>query len=166
MNSRFIVDYDTKDIDFLYPVFSDKYCVIAPGALKVPQWQAIFHIFEINVWSLILAVDVVCALIWYFLINVRGYIKREVKSNILQHERFADITMSTFNVMTANPTRMPIESLERIFVASCLMSNLIIVGTFQVRKPKFYIGAYCYANVILLGLSNQVVQHPTVREQY
>lgn len=132
MNSRFIVDYDTVDIDFLYPVFSDKYCVIAPGALKVPQWQAIFHIFDTQVWILILAVDVVCAFIWYSLINLRGHIKRDVKFSKRPHERLGDITMSTFNVMTAYPTRMPIESLERIFVASCLMSNLIIVGTFQV----------------------------------
>lgn len=132
MNSRFIVDYETKDIDFLYPAFSDKYCVIAPGALRVPQWQAIFHIFDINVWILILVIDVVCALIWYFLIHISRHIKREVKFNNRRHGRFADITMSTFNVMTAYPTRMPIESLERLFVASCLMSNLIIVGTFQV----------------------------------
>lgn len=132
MNSRFIVDYDTNDIDFVYPVFSDKYCVIAPGALKVPQWLAIFHIFDINVWILILVVDVLCALIWYFLKTVREHIRGELIFTDRRHNRFADITMSTFNVMTAYPTRMPIETLERIFVASCLMSNLIIVGTFQV----------------------------------
>lgn len=83
-------------------------------------------------WFLILAVDVVCALIWYFLIVIRRHFTREVKLNNRRHEQIADITMKTFYVMTAYPTRMPIESLERIFVASCLMSNLIIVGTFQV----------------------------------
>lgn len=138
MNSRFIVDYDTNEIDFLYPVFSDKYCVIAPGALKVPQWIAIFHIFDINVWIIILVVDIICALIWYYLIYISGRIKRELKLNNRQHGRFADITMSTFNIMTAYPTRMPIESLERLFVASCLMSNLIIVGTFQVSTNLNY----------------------------
>lgn len=132
INSRFIIDYETSDIDFLYPVFDDQFCIIAPGALIIPSWRAIFMIFDTTVWMLIVCVDIVCAYFWYFLIDFERKLRHTSKPTDRWYDLVTRIALDTFNLMTSAPTRMPERTLQRIFIASCLLSNLIIVGTFQV----------------------------------
>lgn len=57
-------------------------------------------------------------------------------------------------IMIAGPsTQLPIRSLERIFIGTCLLANVIIIGPFQVNafalQPKqlfetFVIGIFNY----------------------
>lgn len=66
-NGRFVGDYGTDDLEYMYPVFFDKFCIIAPKALKIPEWMAIFKCFDMTVWSLIIIVNVLCGYFWYIL---------------------------------------------------------------------------------------------------
>lgn len=133
-NSRFIIDYDTKNIDFIYPVFFDRFCIIAPSALRIPGWKAIFRCFHYSVWILILVVDLICGLWWYFLKRATM-----IKMLILRHQStlnrvppVTNVTLDMFLLMTSCPIVMPNRTKERMFIGSCLIANIVIIGTFQV----------------------------------
>jgi len=66
-NGRFIKNYGSNEIDFLFPVFFDQFCVIAPKALQIPQWMAIFQCFDNVVWASIMLLNLVLGTIWYLL---------------------------------------------------------------------------------------------------
>lgn len=66
-NGRFMTEYDTNDIDYMFPYYFDKLCVIAPKALKIPEWMAIFTCFTQSVWISLLAVNCLCGLFWFLL---------------------------------------------------------------------------------------------------
>lgn len=51
----------------MFPVFNDKFCVIAPKAQQIPQWIAIFRCFNVYVWILIVIINMACGYIWYLL---------------------------------------------------------------------------------------------------
>lgn len=134
-NGRFIIDYGSNEIEFLLPVFSDKFCIIAPSALQIPGWMAIFRCYSVGVWSGILATLLVCSIFLHFLrkweakmylhANATGKMKRRFKLNIV----FTDMIM----VFTGGPIEnRPLRAMERIFIGSCLIFNIIIAGTFQV----------------------------------
>lgn len=44
-----------------------------------------------------------------------------------------DVGFDLFYIKTSSPRPLPTQSLDRIFLVGCLVSNLIIVGTFQVN---------------------------------
>lgn len=134
-NSRFIIDYDTKHIDFIYPVFSDKFCIIVPSALRIPGWKAIFRCFHYSVWILILVADLLCALFWYFLKRttmIKTLMLRS-RSNLYRSPSVTNVTLDMLLLMTSSPIVMPNHIKERMFIGSCLIANIVIVGTFQVR---------------------------------
>lgn len=136
INSRFIIDYETFDIDYVYPLFADLFCIIAPSALQIPQWHAIFQIFNIHVWMIILFMDLLCAYVWYLLIKL-GRRKNQVKKKRItkKHHWYTtglNVLIETSHFMASAPTKMPSTTKERIFIGSCLLVNLIIIGTFQV----------------------------------
>lgn len=66
-NGRFMTEYDTNDIDYMFPYYFDKVCVIAPKSLKIPEWMAIFTCFTEPVWFSLLVVNCVCGLFWFLL---------------------------------------------------------------------------------------------------
>lgn len=67
MNGRFIADYGTDEIDYLFPVNFDKFCIISPKASKIPEWMAIFKCFQIDVWLLIVGINSICGAVWWLL---------------------------------------------------------------------------------------------------
>lgn len=128
LNGRFIIDYGSKEIEFLHPVFSDKFCVIAPAALQIPGWMAIFRCYSMGVWSLILATLFLCTFYWHFLKRYNTQM-REHTTRLQLNNLFTEMIM----IITGGPVQhMPFRSVERIFLVSCLMFNIIIAGTFQV----------------------------------
>lgn len=129
-NSRFIEEYDTNDIEFLYPVFSDKFCFIAPAALEIPSWKAIFQCFTTNVWWTIFLGGVMCSVFWYALRHTAGYWRRQYKG--LRSFTIIDAALGTILVMCSSPIKLPVPSVERILLAGFLVANVIIVGIFQV----------------------------------
>lgn len=138
LNGRFIMDYGSEEIEFLHPVFSDKFCVIAPSALQIPGWKAIFRCYSIGVWSGILVTVFVCTVYWHFLK------KWETKMNLAQnvstatnihHFKLNNIFTDMIMLITGGPIQnKPFLAMERIFIGSCLIFNIIIAGTFQVCK--------------------------------
>lgn len=159
-NGRFIIDYESDEIEFLNPVFSDKFCIIAPSALQIPSWMSIFRCYSVGVWSLILATLLVCTILLHFLrkweakmnlnANLTGKMKRRFKLNIV----FTDMIL----VFTGGPIEnRPFRANERIFIGFCLIFNIIIAGTFQVsicwrncfeQKRNIYVFAGFIDNII------------------
>lgn len=129
-NSRFIELYDTDDIEFLYPVFSDKFCFIAPAALQKQSWKAIFQCFKTNVWWIMFLFGLMCSMFWYGLRHTAGYWRRKYKG--LRSFTVIDAALGTFRVMLSSPIKLPVPSVERILLAGFLVANVIIVGIFQV----------------------------------
>lgn len=67
LNGRFMSDYGTTNIEYMFPYYFDKLCIISPKALKIPQWMAIFKCFSMSVWIAILLVNCCCGLFWFLL---------------------------------------------------------------------------------------------------
>lgn len=66
-NGRFMSDYGSSNIEYMFPYYFDKLCIIAPKALKVPQWMAIFKCFNETVWLTLLLVNCACGFFWFLL---------------------------------------------------------------------------------------------------
>lgn len=89
-----------------------------------------------GVWSGIVATVIVCTIYWYFLkeCETKMYLqekRRAVKD--LKYFKLNNIFTEMIMLMTGGPVRnVASRSMERIFIASCLIFNIIIAGTFQV----------------------------------
>lgn len=136
LNGRFIIDYGSKEIEFLHPVFSDKFCVIAPSALQIPGWMAIFRCYSIGVWSGILATVILCTVYWHFLKRWQTHLEfhdNVYRANNLKYSKLNNIFTDMIMLITGGPIQnKPFRAMERIFIGSCLIFNIIIAGTFQV----------------------------------
>ena len=128
-NSRFLLDYNEEAIEFLFPVFADRFCIIAPAALEVPGWQLMFIPFKPNVWLWLFTVNTLCAIFWHFLVQ-RKRSCRNVKSCITDFENIL-LYMSTLMFSVTLPN-LPKRAAERVFLAFCLIFNVVVFGTFQV----------------------------------
>lgn len=139
-NSRFITDYGTKDIEYLFPVYFDQVCVIAPKALKVPQWMAIFKCFDRNLWLLIIFVNTFCGYFWYFLrTSAYKYTPKSIKSKtIRERDSVSILSIEMWMIMFGGASkRLPYRSIERVLLSVCLVSNVIISGSFQVGRNLY-----------------------------
>lgn len=157
-NARFTSDYGTDEIEYMFPVFCDKLCIITPKALRIPEWMAIFKCFHVSVWMLFLLVTSICGYVWFLLkksdirYNAMGSIRPQLSSlystrkhrlmcnyNQLRNKtynRFSFIFIEMWMIMLAGPSsQLPFRTIERIFLTSCLLANLIFAGTFQVAGP-------------------------------
>lgn len=129
INSRFLTDYESNEIVFLFPIFSDQFCVIAPAAEKLPEWTAIFRCFDRNAWTTIVVIQVVCAVLWFVL-------RKQMPLRRGENARFSlcDATFEMYKILLSYPAIMPRSGAEMSFIASCLIVNLIITGTFRVSQ--------------------------------
>lgn len=135
VNSRFIIDYGTDEIEFLYPVVADLYCVIAPAALPRPKWSAMFRCFRTSIWNLLLFVQCLTALVW-FGFQVKSRI-RKGRNRWLRNRLIAALfstMLDVYQLMLSHPIRLPVQNRERAFLAIALMTNVIFVGIFQVSN--------------------------------
>lgn len=129
-NGRFIQEYDSDEIEFMYAVNADQMCVIAPAAERIPQWMAIFKCFHLYVWISLPIVTCLCGVFW-FLLKLWAYSKRQF-TGLTERWTFYEILVQILMVLLGASILMPMRSMERFFVGSCLMANVIIIGTFQV----------------------------------
>lgn len=143
-NGRFVSDYGTNDIEYMFPVYSDKMCVIAPKALKVPDWIAIFKCFNVYLWILIVVVNSLCGYFWYLLKlwtsrtdNLHGAEARIKRNSSRGFNRLSVILIEMWIIMLGGVSKkLPFRSMERIFLGVCLVSNVIISGSFQVHTTN------------------------------
>lgn len=145
-------DYDTKELEFLFPVGFDKLCVIVPKALQIPQWILVFQCFSPNVWISFCVAYMACGSVWYFMKKINQLMfslynfRKQDKSKKMKS--FAEIIIEMWLIMFSAPSHMmPTEISERLFLGACLLANLIISGTFQVfqtfqNKKKYKLKMY------------------------
>lgn len=142
-NSRFLFRYGSPEIEFFMPVLGDKVCVITPAADKVPQWKAIFKCFDIYFWSTFTLITFGSGLIFWIMKRYQEKCERSQipKTFLLDFKKFIrfdetnninNILTTTWKVMIGINAIMPKSSMERFFIGSCLLANVIISGTFEV----------------------------------
>lgn len=137
-NGRFIIDYGSDEIEFLHPVFSDQFCVIAPSALQIPGWMAIFRCYSIGVWSGILATVLVCTGYWHFLKKWEKKMHSHESGSNLKNYKLNNVFTDVIMLITGGALQnKPLRTMERIFIGSCLIFNIIIAGTFQVCVRQY-----------------------------
>lgn len=156
---HFLNDYGTDDIEYMFPYFFDKLCIVAPKAPRIPGWMAIFQCYDITVWISLLIMNSLCGGFWYILkrtparfgINMSSPLNIQlndlIKSNInrdpverrIQLKRrkqsgsLGEAFINMWFIMVSGPLRkLPYRKIERIFLATCFFSNVIFIGTFQV----------------------------------
>lgn len=144
MNGRFFFNYYSPEIEFLTPTYGDKVCVIAPSAEKIPQWKTIFMCFRIYVWYAYIAITIFATAVFILLkfyeykrqrnIIRQTYLYSEFKYHVVEHQfsckRFI---LTVWKVMLGYAERMPLKTVERILIGSCLLANIILSGCFEVN---------------------------------
>ena len=121
----------------MFPVYADRVCIIAPAAERVPQWMGIFKCFSLNVWISLPVVTCFCGFVWYFIKVWNVYKRKKFRKNPNEQNYvyFSRVFIQTWMVMLGETTTMPEQGAERLFIATCLLANVIIIGTFQVSSP-------------------------------
>lgn len=166
MNGRFIQEYDSPEIEFLFTVSADKMCVIAPAAERIPQWMAIFKCFNVYVWILLPVVTTLCGG-FLFILKLWGRSKRNF-TGINDKFSFGSVMVQIWVIMMGGTTDLPARTMERAFVGSCLLTNVIIIGTFQVfelllNSFPVYLSSRPIDILnfisIELGLPDNIIQH-------
>uniref|UniRef100_A0A182Q1E7 Ionotropic glutamate receptor C-terminal domain-containing protein n=1 Tax=Anopheles farauti TaxID=69004 RepID=A0A182Q1E7_9DIPT len=133
-NIRFMKYYDTQDIEFLHPIYSDQLCVLSPKSLEIPQWLAIFLCFHPYVWVSFVTIGFVGGYCWYILRQwalrkVRRYRFRLLKGD---NAPYSVLSIELWLVLLgASSTHLPRRMVERLLLAAFLIANVIISGTFQ-----------------------------------
>lgn len=64
-NGRFIKYYDTLDVNFMTPVLFENFCIVAPKALRIPEYLRIFQCFHPTVWAVIIIINLLLGCVWY-----------------------------------------------------------------------------------------------------
>lgn len=144
-NSRFLMNYGTNDIEFMVPILGDKVCVIMPSFRKAPQWKAIFNCFDLYFWATFFVItagsSIVFSMLKYFLekqerkILRDSFLYKDFKNVVVEDKiNVKNICIATWKVMIGMNAILPSGSVERLLIGSCLLANIIISGSFEVRS--------------------------------
>lgn len=123
--SRFIEKYGSNNIQFVLPVYSDEICVLAPSGEKIPSWTAIFRAFRLEVWLAIVFGNFACFCVW---LAIKKILLKRIGHSIDNGR----MVLGIFSMIIAIPTTLPRMLSERLLIGTCIISNVIIIGTFQV----------------------------------
>lgn len=66
-SERFMLNYESDQIEYLFPIWFDRFCIITPKAEKIPNYLAIFRCFSPSVLSFIMFSNTICSFCWYCL---------------------------------------------------------------------------------------------------
>ncbi|PNF40250.1 hypothetical protein B7P43_G06519 [Cryptotermes secundus] len=140
LNSRFVKEYGTNDIEFTIPVGFDSLCIIVPKAKQLPKWLALFRVFDLHVQFSLVCVYVVCSIIIYILQILYSHFKSDYKTASLS-AIFIEMLTPFLSLSLA---RMPSSRSEKVLVILCLVFGMIIASSFQAKlvtvlsKPDYY----------------------------
>ncbi|XP_069696329.1 glutamate receptor ionotropic, delta-2-like [Periplaneta americana] len=121
-NSRFVMSYGTNDIDFSIPIATDKMCIIAPKAKRIPKWKNMLVCYTTEVWLSVLLVYIACAICFYFFRKCHNWSKSPGCLPAL--EIFQIFVLSSVH-------HPPTVMFQRLLFASCLLFSLVLMNTFQ-----------------------------------
>lgn len=121
-NSRFVMWYGTDNIDFSIPVTSDKLCIIAPKAKRIPKWKNMLMCYKPEVWLSLLLIYFTCVVCFYFLQKFH-----------LQNQSIGCLpAFDMFQVFVLSPVSHPPRILmQQLLFASCLLFSLVMMNIFQ-----------------------------------
>lgn len=122
--SRFVEMYGTMQVDFVLPVFSDQICVIVPSGEEIHSWTAIFRAFRIEVWLTIVFGNVISFCVW---LGIRRILFKRSEDN-------GELVLYMLSTMLTIPIKLPRLVPERLLLGTCILANVIIIGTFQVTR--------------------------------
>uniref|UniRef100_A0A182FQW0 Ionotropic glutamate receptor C-terminal domain-containing protein n=1 Tax=Anopheles albimanus TaxID=7167 RepID=A0A182FQW0_ANOAL len=133
-NVRFLKYYDTHDIEFLKPIYSDQLCILSPKSLEIPEWLAIFLCFHPFVWASFVTIGFVGGYLWCVL---RRWALRKVRLYRIRLQKGDMVPSSTLTIelwlvlLGASSIHLPVRGIERLLLIAFLVANVIISGTFQ-----------------------------------
>lgn len=116
INSRFLMDYKTQEIEFTFPYDSDELCMLVPKSVKVPVWKILLKCFSTLSWILILVSCIFCSFFWYFIGPSR------IISKVL---------WQIYSYIVGNPYKIVPTVSQFIFLMTCFFFNIIIFGIIQ-----------------------------------
>lgn len=143
-NSRFLIIYGAYNTHSMVPILADYVCVVIPAAEKTPQWKAIFRCFDAYFWFTFIFITSISGAILSFLKFYHEKQKRRVLhdsylykdyKNLIGEEKRIEVENKIWtivNVMAGVVTNLPIETIERLLIGSCLLAHIIIGGSFGV----------------------------------
>lgn len=124
-----------------------------PSFRKPPQWKAIFNCFDIYFWATFFVItagsSIVFAVVKYFLEKQERHILRDSflykdYKNVVVEDKInvKDICIATWKVMIGMNAILPSGSIERLLIGSCLLANIIISGSFEVRSFEMLLNIF------------------------
>lgn len=142
-NGRFYLNYGTDEIRYVSPIIDDSVCVVIPAAERSPQWKAIFKCFDNYFWFILFFMtaftSIIYTLIDYYQEKFEMAILREnmlykdYKHFVVEKEVCVKNVFSLiWKVIFGMNAKMPIKTVERLLISSCLLANIIIVGSLGV----------------------------------
>jgi hypothetical protein len=129
MNSRNMKISHVADVDYVTPVTHfGMMCLLAPKAPKVPMLASLFRCFSIALWVNLLLTYILSAILWH------SFRKFTSSDQLQKHLHWRTTMSDVLNIFL--PTLFTkIASFhnnsQRIFVASCLLFNIVITTVFQ-----------------------------------
>lgn len=179
-NGRFLQLYGTKDIEYMLPVLGDKVCLVAPAAEKIPQWKEIFLCFDLSVWISLIIITLITSLVFIFVklwqdIHQMNIIRESMfysdyKRYVVEEKsKFHLMFWTTWKVMIGVSTQMPRLNVERLLIGSCLLANVIVMGSFEVlcivlARPKLFFFHFM-SNLIIFSEFTVHGIHKTIQLQ-
>jgi hypothetical protein len=140
LNSRFVKEYGTNDIEFTLSVGFDKLCILVPKAKRLPKWLAFFRVFSIHVHLALACVYVGCCIISHILQMLYSFFIPVNKGNSLT-ATFIEMLPPFLSLPFV---RMPICRSQKVIMTMCLLFGMIVASLFQGRlvtvlsKPDYY----------------------------
>lgn len=114
-NCRLMTYFRTEGHEFIKPYSSERISMAVPKSAKVPRWRSLFNCFNKLSWSLILGICVFCCGFWW-LIRCKSLI-----------QAFWEM----FSFFVGIPCKMVPSKGQFLFLTSCMMFNIIILGVIQ-----------------------------------
>ncbi|XP_017775179.1 PREDICTED: uncharacterized protein LOC108561656 [Nicrophorus vespilloides] len=125
-NSRFLEVFDREQYEYTLPIKNDQICFVVPKADRIPPYASLFNCFSSDTWTALLIVMCSMCVLYYFSAQISFHLLLRTKMC-----PFKD-TINIIGLFLNVPMhKLPQIHHERMIVISCLMFNIIILGTFQ-----------------------------------
>jgi hypothetical protein len=144
MNSAFMKVFHSVDIEYVTPVTHfGKICVLVPRAPRIPVWVSLFRSFSVTLWATLIGTYIVSTIFWHVL-------KKHSFLFTCQSQRGIHWTTSLTDVLNIFLPTCFVKILsfntqcERIFIASCMFSSIVITCAWQgalfnnIKNPIYY----------------------------
>ncbi|GFG31020.1 hypothetical protein Cfor_05045 [Coptotermes formosanus] len=142
MNSVFMKVFHSVDIEYVTPVTHfGKICVLVPRAPKIPVWMLLFRCLSVTLWTTLIGTYIVSTICWHMLTK-RSFI-RQSHRDVHWATSLTDVLNIFMPTCFAKIFSLRNQS-ERIFVASCMFSSIVITSAWQgalfdrLKNPIYY----------------------------